>query len=180
MKREIIGIDLDTTLNTLNEIWIDHYNKKYNDNLTNDDITDWNIANFVKPKCGNKIYDFLLQPHFFRNLDIQPNAKEVTKWLSQYFNLYIVTAYDYRTCVDKVEWVKFYLPHIKVENIIFVNNKGLIDTDYLIDDRGWNIEVFKNNGIIFDQPYNRYLNDKYDRIYNWLDIKNYFKKYILK
>lgn len=181
MKRQSVGIDLDTTLNTIEVQWLDLYNKDYNDNLTPDDLKVWDTSKCVKPECGSKIYDYLLTPHFFRNLNIQPNAFEVTKWLAEYFDLYIVTAYSYQSCADKAEWVKEYLPHIDVRNIIFCNDKSKVDIDYLIDDGGHNFfdengnKVFKGKGILLDKPYNQYIGDRCTRVKDWLEIKPYFE-----
>lgn len=176
MNKPSIAIDLDSVLNNLEQVWLDAYNQDYDDNLTVEDMVAWDLTEYIKPKCGNKIYDYILQPMFFLSLNIKPNAYEVTKWLSQYADLYIVTAYTYTTCYDKVEWVKKYLPHIDIRNIIFCNDKSKIDMDFLIDDRDLNITTFKGKGIVFDMPYNRHLNNIYPRVHNWLEIKDYFIK----
>jgi len=176
--RKTISIDLDSTLNCLDKRWIEElYNKEYNDNLTREDMICWECHTYVKPECGMKIYDYLLQPNFFRTLDIKPYSQEVTKWLSEYFDLYIVTAYHPKTCVDKAGWIEEYFPHIPIKNIIFCNHKGLIHTDILIDDGGHNILDFHETNksglpIIFDAPWNRYLENQFIREYNWLDIKD--------
>lgn len=169
--RRSIAIDLDTVLNNLNDEWLKRYNADYDDNITNGDLLTWNIASFVK--CGNKIYDYLKEPGFFRNLKPQPNAIEVTKWLEDYFDLCIATAYVPEACVDKAEWVDKYFPHIGSKNIIFCNDKGKILTEYLIDDGGHNIEAFRGKGVVFDQPYNRYLTE-YPRVHNWMETQAYF------
>jgi len=176
-KRLKIGIDLDSVLNNLNEVWIDVYNKDYSDNLTNEDILTWDIASYTKPECGNKMFDYLLTPNFFRDLGMQPDAREVVEWLSQWADLYIVTAYHWECCKDKVLWVKKNLPNFDEKNVIFCNDKSVMDLDYLIDDRDLNIETFHGTGIIFDQPYNRNMSKEYFRAYDWISILNYFKGY---
>lgn len=179
-KLGTIGIDLDSTLNNLDEVWLARYNKDYDDNLTREDMVVWEVETYVKPECGKKIYDYLLEPEFFYNLGIQHSAYGITKWLSKYFDLHIVTAYHPNTCVDKTNWIKEYLPHINSRNIIFCNNKGLIDTDYLIDDGHHNIIDFKNKGIVFDAKYNRHLGEEYTRAYDWLDIHDFFTKELVE
>lgn len=173
--KKTVGIDLDTTLNNIEEMWLQLYNKDYNDNLSPDQLLDWDITKFIKPECGRKIYDYLNLPNFFYELDIKPYAKEAVEWLSEYFNLYIVTSYTPNVCVDKARWVEKHLPFINQRNIIFCNNKGALNFDYLIDDGGHNLESFKQTGIVFDMPYNRYLMN-YRRAYNWLDIKMIFEE----
>ena len=56
MGRKSIGIDLDQVLNNLNKKWFHAYNKKYNDNITIESVTAWDMLKFVKPECGTDIY----------------------------------------------------------------------------------------------------------------------------
>jgi 5'(3')-deoxyribonucleotidase len=183
MVKKSIGIDLDSTLNNLDTVWLEVYNKEYNDNLTVKDLTSWDIASIVKPECGQKMFDYLLEPGFFKNLGIQPNAYEVTKWLSEQFDLYIVTAYHHKTCADKAEWVEKYLPHIPTRNIIFCNHKGLIKTNMLIDDGGHNILDFSESNkfgtpILFDAPWNQHLGNNFIRAKDWLEIREVIEELI--
>ena len=62
------------------------------------------------------------------------------------------------------------------KNIIFINNKSLLDLDYLIDDGPHNFNNFKGTGLIFDMPYNREMivNDKLIRVKTWDDILLFF------
>ncbi len=131
MKQKL-GIDLDTTLNNLNEVWLKQYNEDYDDNLT--EFATWNVDKHVKPECGQKIFSYLHEPDFFYNLDIREDASEVVDYISKYFDLYIVTAYSVDTCVDKVKWVEKYLPYFDVRNIVFCNDKSIPNLEYLIDD----------------------------------------------
>ena len=172
MKRTL-GIDLDDTSNNLCDVWIERYNKDYNDNIT--EFWDWDCTKCVKPECGEKIYDYLSEPLFFYNLGIKDNAREVIDLLFEEFEIYIVTSYRAKTCVDKTNWIKKYLPNIKVENIIFCNNKGLLNLDFLIDDGLHNIEAFKQKAIIFNHAHNKDYNGDEVRVNNWLEIKELFK-----
>lgn len=173
-----IGIDLDSTLNNLTDVWIELYNKDYNDNL--EYFLNWDSHNDVKSECGKKIYDYLLIPQLFYNLDINPNAKDVVEFLSKHYKLYIVTAYIPTSCNDKVNWVKKYLPEFDINNIIFINDKSILELDYLIDDGPHNIEGFKGKGIIYDRQYNKYLGDTYTRVENWKQIEKFFVRELLK
>jgi 5'-nucleotidase len=182
MKNQKLGIDLDTTLNNLNEEWLRRYNDDYDDNLK--EYPTWDINKWVKPECGEKIFNYLHEPNFFYNLGIRENAKEVFEFLSNYFDIYIVTAYSVDACVDKVRWVEKHLPNFNVENIIFCNDKSVLNLDYLIDDGPHNIVGFKQIGIIYDMSYNRYLKNCdwtiLPRVCDWLDIKNLFvENYII-
>jgi len=171
-----IGIDLDTTLNNLEQVWIGRYNKDYNDNIP-ENWAKWDLHELVKPECGEKIYKYLHEPKFFYNLDIKENAKNVFNFLSKYYELYIVTAYTADTCKDKTEWVKKQKLNIDPKNIIFINNKGLLKLDYLIDDGPHNFNNFGGIGLVFDMNYNRNVEDSPNRVRvkNWDDIKKFFE-----
>ena len=179
--KKTLGIDLDTTLNNLNEVWLSRYNEEYKDDLKS--YATWDIHKHVKEECGDNIFKYLHEPKFFYNLDIRDKARSVFEYLSSYFEIYIVTAYTADTCVDKVEWVKKHLPNFNYKNIIFCNDKSVLNLDYLIDDGHHNILGFKQTGIVYDMEYNRHLeyNDWYEipRVFDWMYIKNLFtEKYI--
>lgn len=176
MIRPKVGLDLDSCLNNLEVRWLELYNHDYKDNLTPADLLTWNTYEHVKPECGKKIYDYLLYPHLFRDLKPKPFTQEVVKWLIQYVDLYIVTAYHWQTCKDKVLFLQEHFPCIPVENVIFLNNKGLINLDYLVDDGPHNAEAFTGISVLMDMPYNQYLGDKYYRANDYSDVKNFFVK----
>ena len=136
-----IGIDLDSTLNNLTGVWLNMYNNEYNDNLPY--FSEWFMDKEVKRHCGKKIYDYLHLPKLFYDLDINPGARETVEFLSEHYELYIITAYIPSSCLDKVNWVKKHLPNFKIENIVFVNDKSLLELDYLLDDGPLNIISFK-------------------------------------
>lgn len=166
--RESIAIDLDSTLNNLDEVWVQRYNELYNDNLKH--FTCWDVTKCVKPECGKKIFDILLEPEFFFRLGLKDGAYDAFKFLNSEYDCYIVTAYTHTTCVDKVRWVNKHFPFFDSSKVVFCNNKGLIDADYIIDDAPHNIEAFKGTGILIDMPYNQDFEGKCIRIGNWGDI----------
>jgi len=179
MKRKI-GVDLDSTLNNLSEVWLERYNKDYDDNLTQWDC--WNVIECVKPECGEKIFKYLHEKYFFLNLGVMENAVDVLSYLSKHFEIYIVTAYSPDVCMDKAMWLKKHFPFIEQKNIIFINDKSSLHLDYLIDDGPHNIEDFKYGlPIIYDMPYNQYIeNENIPRVKNWLEIKELFDKDFIK
>lgn len=174
-KKKIIGIDLDSTLNNLEVVWLNRYNQDYNDNLK--EWSKWEVDEFVKPECGKKIYDYLHEPNFFYNLDIKPNARKVVNFLSKHYELYIVTAYTPDTCVDKTNWIKKHKLNIDPKNIIFINNKTILKLDYLIDDGPHNFSRLNGTmGLLFDMPYNQKLEESktLKRVYTWEDVLDFF------
>lgn len=180
-----VGIDLDSTLNTLDEDWLRLYNEKYSDDLKPSDILTWDTHKYTRPECGMKIYELLDTPGLFASLDVRPGAKEFTDWLSSIkAEIYVVTAYHAEVCVDKRDWVKKNLPAVNPRNIIFCNNKGLIQTDILIDDGPHNILSYDKANpaglpIVYAQPWNQDLYGLYPRLSSYEDIKNYIIHYFM-
>ena len=73
---------------------------------------------------------------FFRNLKPMPGAIESYNKLSEHFDVYILSTGPWSnptSFVEKVEWVKEYLPNA-YKNVIFSHHKDLNIGDYLIDD----------------------------------------------
>ena len=54
----IVAVDIDDVIISLVPTWLHLYNKDYKDNLSKNDITDWQIDKFVKPECGINIYNY--------------------------------------------------------------------------------------------------------------------------
>ena len=151
-----IGIDLDDVINDLVFKWIECYNKDYNDTLSIEDIKSWDIADYTK--IGKDFYKYLGDGKLFKSLSINDGAAKIIERLCKDQEVYIVTAnasYNTGVCDDKVNFVKKFMPFFPIKNIIFINNKSLLDLDVLIDDGLHNFEGFKGFKIIFDRPWNQ-------------------------
>jgi 5'-nucleotidase len=152
-----IAVDLDSTLNVLMPAWLDWYNAHYNDDLTDADITQWDIHELVRPECGARIYDFLRLPGVFSSLPIQYSAAEVMERLCAEHDVRIVTAWSNSSVgvvVDKRAWVQEHLPFFNPRHMIFCCDKSFIDADVLLDDGIHNLEAFRGYSVAYAQPWN--------------------------
>lgn len=170
-KLKTILVDLDDVLNTFNSAstgWVKLYNDKYGDKhiekygtlLQTEHIVDWDLHKFTLP--GVDVFkEFIYKKHifkknnFFRSVGIQPYAQEVTRELSNYFDIYVVSASHFTTVPDKAEWLLEYFPHIPVKQFIPCYNKYMIRGDILIDDKFDNLINFDGKRVLFDRPWNR-------------------------
>lgn len=169
-----ILVDMDEVLADLLGPWLNMYNQDYDDNLTQDQILNWNIFSFTKPECGKKFYNYLKTPGMFRHLPVRPYAKEMIQgFIDNDFRVLIVSdspsgyAYcDYiednqKICNpadDKRKWLAEHFPMIPSENIVFTSQKWFIKGDVLIDDKPSTYLEFlerNRNAILVDQPFNR-------------------------
>lgn len=163
----IIGIDLDDVLNNHIEKWIEKHNVINNDNASVEDIIGWGISDYVS--SGEEIYSYITN-ELLKTLKPQVDSIEVTRELSDRFELYVVTATSPKFVDVKAEWLSKFFPHIPIDNLIICNNKNLVSVDVLIDDAPHNIINFPNHVITYDQPWNRSLRVK-RRAKNWKEVK---------
>lgn len=176
----IIGVDLDCVLNNMDEVWIQRYNQDYNDQLTIQDIKTWGIDKIVKPDCGKQIYAYWKEPGFFRNLSVQPNAKDVMKRLCENHNheVFIVTASDPDVMMDKHDWIKEHLPFFDLDRLVMLKHKWRMELDVLIDDGLHNFGLNHKFWLVFHKAHNASFvcNEKNTfRMHNWNEIERFFQ-----
>ena len=103
---------------------------------------------------------------FFRNLRPMPFAIESYNRLSEHFDVYILSTAPWsnpHALIEKMEWVKEYLPKA-YKNVIFSHHKDLNIGDYLIDDST------KNGAGEFTGEHIQIHSDKFP---NWNSVINY-------
>ena len=103
---------------------------------------------------------------FFRNLKPMLDAIESYNKLSEHFDVYILSTGPWsnpNSFVEKIEWVKEYLPNA-YKNVIFSHHKDLNKGDYLIDDS------IKNGAAEFTGEHIQIHSNKFP---TWNDVINY-------
>ena len=135
---------------------------------------------------GGKVYDLpnaahlrnhLYDPSFFSDLAVMENSQEVVEWLTQNFDVYLITSTTEfkHSFVPKYEWLSRNFPCISWKKYIFCGEKTFINADYMIDDKGSNLEKFSGKRVLFSASHN--VNEtRFDRVNNWLEVKTYFEK----
>lgn len=170
-----IGIDVDMTLAKLNQKWLSYYNAIFDDNLTVDDIKDWEITKYVKPEAKPYMLNILNIHKFYRDLEIMEDSQRVLKHLMDLGNeLFIVTdPFTRMSYKSKEDWILESYPFIPKRNIIFTGNKSSVGLHFLIDDGSHNLETFQGVPILFDAPHNKNVMGFF-RAKNWQDIEHIF------
>lgn len=160
-----IAIDFDGVLFDNMPSWLAEYNKVYGDNLTPEDITDWEIWNFVKCskqeifRCRDQIYN--------EHLPLIPGAYSFVNYFHSLGNELIVITTDSKGFVDrKLGLLDLHFPG-KFSDVIFTRNKQEQDYDFLIDDYWGNLDT---RGILFSQPWNRHCGWNGMRAEGWEDV----------
>jgi len=167
-NKPVLIVDLDDTINDLCECWIKLYNKLYDDDLTIENITDWNIGKFTK--IGDKMYDLLGTKGLFENLSIKEGCVKVLEWANKVFDVQICSATHPNSVVEKVNFLQKNLPFIPINSFNAVHNKYLLTGSVMIDDNPQNLKYFDGIKILFDRPWNK-KSQRTIRVYNWEEIK---------
>lgn len=160
----IIASDIDDVLVPFVPEWIRRYNIDYGDNLKVEEINEWSLLSFVKPKCGKKIYDYIEQPNIYDNLlPIEGSLKGINNLKKQGHRIIYATASTEGHAKVKYHWLKKYGFIDNINDYAELHDKSLIYADILIDDRYDNVKNFRGLGILYRAPWNK--NSPY---YTWM------------
>ncbi len=174
--KKILVFDMDNVMCDLQSAWLKLYNAKYHENVTIDQIKNYDIHRYVRQ--GHAIYEFINGPEIFRHLQPIPLALEGLKYLmKQGHKVKICSAATERQIPGKLDWLKIHLPEIKREDIIFTFDKSIVKADFMFDDALHNLVASSCLvPVVFDQPWNQNSRD-FIRVYDWLDIIRLVESY---
>lgn len=155
--RKILLVDLDDTLEDFCPAWINKLNEKYGGNYSLDDVKDWEISNIYPNLTKEEKLSVLYEPGFWDTVKPKEGAQHYLKLLQdERYDIFIVTATDYRTVKEKVEKViDKYFPFINHDHIVISFHKYLLNGDVLIDDNVNNLKDGNYIKILFTAPHNK-------------------------
>jgi 5'(3')-deoxyribonucleotidase len=134
-RRLTILMDLDGIAADLLRPWLRFYNAAWDDNLTIDDITDFEVRNLVKPEAKTDTFAYFSYPGVFRQLPLIPGAKHAVHVLNEKHNLLFCSSPpNALAAAEKYDWVeeKF---GIGKKQVILCSAKEHVRADVLIDDK---------------------------------------------
>lgn len=135
-RKLIVLCDLDGMVADLMTPWLSAYNRDYSDNLTQAQLLEFDIHHFVKPECGQKIYDYINAGDVYAQLQPIPGALLAIEAIKkQGHEVVIVTAgaKHEHTAGHKLEWCKRYLGFSRKDCMI-AHRKELVRGDVFLDD----------------------------------------------
>jgi 5'(3')-deoxyribonucleotidase len=116
---------------------------------------------------SNRVYD----PGFFRDIPIMEGAQDVIADLMKKYDVFVASAAQEfpNSLREKWDWLQEHFPAISWHNYIFLGDKSVLNTAYLIDDLPRNLQTFQGQGLLFDALHNR--DDRtFQRVKSWQDI----------
>lgn len=178
-----ILVDMDNVVANLICKWLDTYNSEFDDNLTAEQITSWNIEQHATKCSPHEFHGIIERAGFFSDLKLIPHSPEVTGRLQAAgHEIYFVTATPYNnpTCgYDKYNWVERYFPHIGKSRVIQAHHKNMVKGDILFDDGPINLQNFPGIKIAMNMPYNQHVKVDY-RVDNWLVFETVIHQIAIK
>ena len=186
-----ILVDVDGVVGDTHVSWLHMYNQDYHDNLTVEQITRWELHEFVVNRCGKKIYDYLDREDFYDNCPMVENALLGVKTLrAQGHRVIFVSAGFHESKIRGLAKWGFLAEFLYKDDhrpstatdVVLANDKSLIRGDFMIDDRIENLLYipYPTARLLFTQPWNTDFEMKYygrgmRRVTGWLEIVEYFR-----
>jgi 5'(3')-deoxyribonucleotidase len=175
-KNKLLLIDVDSTVCDLVTPWIEVYNSDYHDNLQYDQISDYDLTVFVKPSCGKKIYNYLLDGGLYWATKPIPGALNgITKLRKKGYRPIFVTVDNY--CNQKYEWLVREGFVNDSKDFVVTKDKSLIPALAIVDD---NPRYLKDANatyrIMYNQPWNQF--EEYDRAMDWDEVMFLLERYL--
>lgn len=170
-----IAVDVDETINNLMTKALEMCNKETGESFTIDDLTDYDLFACLPYEYAHAMKNIFLRKELWDSLSPSEDAQwGIKKLINKGYDVYLATATDPINFHWKVEWIKHYFPFVSSDNIIRINNKGLLHVDVMVDDCA---DYLTSNMICYRILVNKPWNKKtYAEAYgmrrcnNWSDI----------
>lgn len=175
-RRLRIAIDMDEVMADAVAEHLRRYNMAFGARLAIDDLHGRHLEEYIPPEHRSAA-EAMLDSTFFEQLAVLPDCQDVIRELSVRHEVFIVTAaMDVPCSFDaKYHWLGRHFPFIPSSNIVFCGDKGVIDADYLIDDRARHFLSFKGRPLLFSAPHNAG-ETRYPRVSSWAEVREVFAR----
>jgi 5'(3')-deoxyribonucleotidase/uncharacterized protein with PQ loop repeat len=174
-RRPRIAIDMDEVVaNTLAK-QLKAYNAAFGTALRVEDLAGRGLWAVVPEEHGPALREMVLDPTFFRDIDLLEGCRDVVGELAQRYEVFIASAAtEVPTSFGaKYEWLREHFPFIPPSHIVFCGDKAVLDVDYLIDDTPRHFERFRGTPVLFSAPHNAG-ETRFLRVDGWADVRRIF------
>lgn len=162
MEQKVIFCDIDGVVADLGTEWLRRYNADYDDQLDYyRDINGWDMAQFVKPECGKKIFEYLHLADLYDGvLPIEGALAGVQELRARGYRVVFATATNVNQAGNKLRWLARHgFLELKYGSVSYdyieVYDKHLLRGFALIDDGAHNLRGFQGWRILYDTQHNR-------------------------
>lgn len=163
--RTDIACDVDGVVVPLMPELLRRYNQDWADTLTPDALVSWEVHRFVKPQCGDKVYEYFAAPDLYEQLEpIEGALAGVNRLRALGHDVTFVTSCYYGMVDQKARWLErhgFCMPPkwagMLPDDLIVATHKQHLGSDLLIDDAPHTIKTWvakRRRAILVEAPYN--------------------------
>lgn len=174
-----IYLDFDDTITQSIENVVRIVNKRYNKNVRQEDISEWDFSDVYPDIPLQDIVKVFGEDEFFNTLRLKFGALFTIARYSKYNNIYIVSKVDTQAIEKKNDYIKQHIigerGHIKFIGVPLGKSKGIVDMSkgIMVDDNADFLrETNAKHKILFKN--NRKFDDKQDWdglvVHNWLEL----------
>jgi 5'-nucleotidase len=176
LERLRIAIDMDEVMADALGEHLRRYNAAFGATLAPAELRGHHLEDWVAP-AQREAVEAMLDASFFAGLEVMPDCREVVRELAARHHVLVVTAAMDVPCsfAAKFHWLQRHFPFIPASQIVFCGDKGIVDADYLIDDRARHFERFKGQPLLFSAPHNA-AESRYPRVDSWKDVREVFAR----
>ena len=136
-----ILIDMDDTIEYLLADWLKWLNERYDTNVTEEDIHDYDITKAFPSLEPAEVYAPLQFHDLWANIKPIPGARyAIERMQNDGHEVYIVTSSNFQTINTKITCVlNRYFPSVDNSHVIIARKKQMIIGDIMIDDAPHNL-----------------------------------------
>ena len=170
MKKRI-AIDMDDVMADTHAKFVKLYLEGEMPRYTLDELKEKSFHELFDDFEYEAISKWVYEPGFFRDIPVMEGAQDVIAALMKKYDIFIASAAQEfpNSLREKWDWLQEHFPAISWRNYIFMGDKSVLNTAYLIDDMPRNLRTFKGKGLLFDALHNR--DDKqFKRVNSWEEV----------
>lgn len=157
----ILCVDIDNTINNLQDAVIKLFNERYNSSYTIDDFTEYNVENVLSVTDAMVMQSMYGEDGLYNNVRPINGAQDaLQKLINEGHTIYLVTDAIPSTYDEKIKWVKHFFPFIDAAHIVAMKHKHLFKCDIMIEDNMQNLLAGVHyHRVCVDYPWNRNVTD---------------------
>lgn len=165
--------DVDDVVANLMDRWLAEYNAEYDDTLTKDKITDWNLSCFVKKECSGDIYKYLENKNLYDFIKPIEDSLSVINQLKKNNRVVFATMTTDGSAGIKYNWLFRHRYLNNRRDYVETHDKNLLKGDVIIDDNFDFVNNYDDGKILFSQPWNQNHGSFPDFLVakNWNEVK---------
>ena len=155
--KQRIAIDMDDVMADTHSKFIRLYLEGDMPRYTLEELKEKSFHELFDEDEYQAISQRVYEPGFFRDIPVMEGAQDVIADLMHQYDVYIASAAQEfpNSLREKWDWLQEYFPAISWRNYIFMGDKSVLNTDFLIDDLPRNLRTFQGEGLLFDALHNR-------------------------